>query len=301
MDWDDVRHFLTLARLGSVRAAGAALGTSHSTVARRVEALEAQLGARLFDRSRDGYTLTDAGREVLPTAEAVAHAMLSLERGVVGRDERLAGPVTLTCSDRYISELLVDRLAPFREAYPAIEWVLTIDARARTARSASRRDRSYGLAVDGQPPAYLIGQRLVPVTMANYVAVAHAERLDPDRVPLDRTRWLAFAPRALHDELVAGSSYPDVTSWGGFSSMDLMVQGALAGLGVVMLPTYVGDRLAGLQRLGRADLRHLGDFWLLSHPDLRENARLRVARAHVAAVLRDHARLFAGVHEGAPV
>jgi DNA-binding transcriptional LysR family regulator len=61
MDWDDVRHFLALARTGSVRAAGAALGVSHSTVARRVEGLEQRLGARLFDRHRDGYMLSDAG------------------------------------------------------------------------------------------------------------------------------------------------------------------------------------------------------------------------------------------------
>ena len=63
MDCNDVRHFLALARLESIRAAGASLGVSHSTVARRVEALERQLAARLFDRSRDGYTLTEAGRQ----------------------------------------------------------------------------------------------------------------------------------------------------------------------------------------------------------------------------------------------
>ena len=58
MDWNDVRYFLALARRGSARAAGAALGVSHSTVVRRVDALEAQLSVRLFDRNRDGYTLT---------------------------------------------------------------------------------------------------------------------------------------------------------------------------------------------------------------------------------------------------
>ena len=67
MDWTDVRHFLALARTGSVRAAGSELGVSHSTVARRVEALEERLAARLFDRSRDGYTLTAAGARI-PTA-----------------------------------------------------------------------------------------------------------------------------------------------------------------------------------------------------------------------------------------
>jgi molybdenum-dependent DNA-binding transcriptional regulator ModE len=65
MDWNDVRYFLALARTGSVRAAGTLLGVSHSTVARRVEALEARLGVKLFDRNRDGYLLTSAGNEMM--------------------------------------------------------------------------------------------------------------------------------------------------------------------------------------------------------------------------------------------
>src|SRR5690606_14474654 len=66
MDWNDLRHFLALARTGSARAAGGLLGVSHSTVSRRVEALEAELGVRLFDRHRDGYLLTDAGKQMVP-------------------------------------------------------------------------------------------------------------------------------------------------------------------------------------------------------------------------------------------
>ena len=58
-----------------------------------------QLAARLFDRNRDGYTLTEAGRQMIPGAERVEREMSALERGLVGQDERLAGPVRLTCCD----------------------------------------------------------------------------------------------------------------------------------------------------------------------------------------------------------
>ena len=86
MDWDDVRHFLALARLGSVRAAGASLGVSHSTVARRVEALEERLSARLFDRNRDGYCLTEAGKHMLPGAERVEREMAEANGRVESMD-----------------------------------------------------------------------------------------------------------------------------------------------------------------------------------------------------------------------
>ncbi len=293
MDWDDIRHFLALARMGSVRSAGASLGVSHSTVARRVEALEARLAARLFDRSRDGYTLTEAGRQMLPGAQRVEREMAALELGLVGQDERLAGPVVLTCTDAFVSRVLVHGLRPFCEAHPDIELCISIDSRSYdlTKREADLAVRAVG--VDGSPPAHLLGRRLVPVTLANYVGRGHAERLDPD-LPGTHPRWLGAVERKTMDAMVATSSHANVPIWGSFSSMQVRAQAARAGLGLVMLPTYVGDRDPCLQRLRRPDVRHVADLWLLCHADLRDNVRFRAARKQVAAVLTAELPLFGG-------
>ena len=82
--------------------------------------------------------------------------------------------------------------------------------------------------------------------------------------------------------------------WGSFSSIALMLDAAYAGLGMVMLPTYVGDLAPGLERLAKPDLRHLADFWLLSHRDLRDNARLQVARERISTALVSRSALFSG-------
>lgn len=293
MDWDDVRHFLALARTGSVRAAGSALGVSHSTVARRVEALEARLATRLFDRSRDGYALTDAGRGMLAGAERVEQQLATLERTVFGQDERLVGPVAITCSDGYVSSLLMPALASLSDAHPGIELALTIDGRPFDLARREADLAIRALALGETPPAYLIGQKLVPIVLANYVAEAHASRLDPELAEAT-PRWLAFADRKLQDSLVAASSFPKVPAWGAFASLELMAQAVSQGLGLGMLPTYAGDRVSGLRRLARADLRHVGEFWLLSHPDLRDNARVRAVRTAVARALRDQVALFRG-------
>jgi DNA-binding transcriptional LysR family regulator len=129
MDWDDVRHFLALARAGSVRAAGLALGVSHSTVARRVEALEARLAARLFDRSRDGWSLTGAGARMVPVAERIERDLAALELGLAGTDERLEGAVALTCSDPFVAGFLLRELAAFCARHPGI--ALHVDADGR--------------------------------------------------------------------------------------------------------------------------------------------------------------------------
>ena len=164
MDWDDVRHFLALARLGSVRAAGASLGVSHSTVARRVEALECRLATRLFDRNRDGYQLTEAGQQMLPSAERVESELAALERGLTGQDDRLEGPVSVTCCDSYVSELLIEAFTPFCDAHPDIELHLVNDSRSfdLAKREADIAVRVLGLG--DQPPEYLIGRKLAPVT-----------------------------------------------------------------------------------------------------------------------------------------
>ncbi len=211
VDWEDLHFFLVLAQHGAVRPAGLALGVSHTTVARRVEALEETLATRLFDRHRDGFVLTEDGRQLMATG--------------------------------------------------------------------------------ARPPDHLVGTVVAPLTVANYVATEHAARLSPGQ---PQARWLGFTdPRPARALLISGS-YPDLPVWGAFSTLDLVVRAVRAGLGLAMLPTYVADPDPLLQRLPQADLRTVADIWLLHHPDLRGNARVRGARAELKAAFSRNAGLFRG-------
>jgi DNA-binding transcriptional LysR family regulator len=297
MDWNDVRYFLALARLGSVRAAGASLRVSHSTVARRVEALEERVAARLFDRTRDGYALTAVGRQMLPSAERIEQEMSALERGLVGQDERLAGTVVVTCCDGFVAGLVLRELASFCAAHPEIELAMNVDARPFDLAKREADLAIRALLVGTQPPEHLIGRKLAPLVLASYVALAHEARLDPERAG-SRPRWIGFDQRDVHETMIARSSHPTVAPWGAFGSLELVVQAAREGLGLAMLPTYVGDRDPALRRLTRPDLRHAADLWLLSHPDLRDNARIQATRASIAEAFETHAALFRGESPG---
>ncbi|MDP2309830.1 MAG: LysR family transcriptional regulator [Pseudomonadota bacterium] len=293
MDWNDIRYFLALARLGSVRAAGKTLEVSHSTVARRVEALEARLGTRLFDRSQDGYVLTAAGRQMVPGAERVELEMADLERAVVGQDGRLAGTVAITCGDNFVAGLLLDALAAFCAEHPDVELRFTVDGRPFDLLRREADVAVRVLSTGASPPEYLLGTKVGPVILASYVAVAHAAHLDPAR-PGTPARWLAFEDRKTVERLIEGSSWPSLPAWGSFDSLEAILSAARAGLGLVLLPVYVGDPDPTLARLGTPDLRHLGDLWLLCHPDLRHTARVQAVRAVVARVFRERAALFRG-------
>jgi DNA-binding transcriptional LysR family regulator len=278
MDWDDLRYFLALARSATVRGAGAQLGVSHATISRRVEALEARLGARLFERTADGFVLTDAGERAFTTATGVEAGVAALERGVLGADERLAGPVRVTAWDAPICELVMPALVELIHQHPGIE--LEIGAEPRFV-NLDLREADIALRVlstGASPPEHLLGRRLTPMATASYVGRDHVDRLDPERGG-SGGRWLAYEDRAFTASIVAASSYPHLPLWGGFRDLVVAAAAARAGAGIVMLPCYVGDHDPGLVRLTLADLRTPAEVWLLSHPDLRATARLQAVRA----------------------
>ena len=108
-DWNDLRYFLAVCRAGTLVGAGRSLQVKHSTVGRRIEALEAALGVSLFTRSPDGFVLTDAGNEIMPLAEEAERAVTAIERRVAGGDKRISGVVRVTTSETF-SGFLMRRL-----------------------------------------------------------------------------------------------------------------------------------------------------------------------------------------------
>ena len=293
MNWNDVRYFLALARHGAVRAAAAELGVSHSTVARRVEALEEALATRLFDRHRDGYQLTGAGERLVPRAERVERDLFAMERDLLGLDDRMAGPVELTLCDAYVARVLMPELTAWCAESPGTELRMTADSRLFDLSKREADLAVRALALGAQPPQHLIGTKLAPILMDGFVATEHAERLDPED-PGSDARYLGFDDGPVQRFVIEQSAYPDLPTWGALRTIELVVLGALAGLGIVTLPVYVGDQVEGLQRLHRPSPNHLADLWLISHPDLRTTTRLRAARSCVIATFRANADLFEG-------
>src|SRR5690349_6314555 len=121
LDWNDLRHFLAIARHGSTIAAAKALGVNQSTVHRRLSELERQLGRRLVERHPSGYQLTAVGEELRPLAERVESAVQDLERRALSSDADLVGTVRVTCPEtvgyRMMKTPLLDA---FRTRYPGL-------------------------------------------------------------------------------------------------------------------------------------------------------------------------------------
>jgi DNA-binding transcriptional LysR family regulator len=142
MDWDDFRHFLAVARGGSLTAAARALKSSPATVGRRVAALEKKLGTRLFDRRQNGYSLTESGELVRVKAQDMEDAITAAERETLGRDLRATGKVRVTASDDIAAHVIGPSLGRFKRLYPGI--LLEIVARMDVV-SLSRREADIAL------------------------------------------------------------------------------------------------------------------------------------------------------------
>src|ERR1700743_2653016 len=111
MDWSDLRIFLAITREGTLGAAGRKLGQSQPTMGRRLRALEQAVGQTLFQRTGEGFVLTDEGASVLSHAERIEEEALALQRQLSGGDRRLEGLLRLSSSDWFGAHVLTPVLA----------------------------------------------------------------------------------------------------------------------------------------------------------------------------------------------
>jgi len=292
MDWNDIKLILALIRLGTVRAAADHLGVSHSTVARRSDALETRLGVKLFDRQSSGYVLTPAGEEFIKSAEKVEDEITSLERRIVGQDRSLAGVIRLTMVDVLASHLLMPDLANFSAMYPNIQLEVVIDYEPL---NLSKREADIALRFVEKPPEHLIGRKIAATMNAAYAS--HEYCHEHDLQSSSSANWVGYGEPTPFPKWVKQSHYPHLPAKGIFNSMLLQLVATRAGMGIGFLPCFLGDPDPLLQRLSPYTVNAGYDLWLLRHPDTRSTVRLRVFSEFITDVIEKHSSLLEGVQK----
>ncbi len=290
--WDDLRLVLAIAETGSLSAAGRHLDVSHATVFRRLGGVEDRLGVALFERSRTGYTPTLAGEEVAASARAIEREVLNVERRVVGRDLRPSGTVRVATLDSFLIGFLSPILAAFQVEQQEIALEISL---SNHLSSLTRREADVAVRPSYQQAEALVGRKAGTIAYAVYGV----------------REWVAGAGRGfdIHDAPWVGPDeamyYPDLVAWMAAKGLDgqcrfkvdsvIAMQAAVAdGHGLAVLPCYLGDVDPRLSRLGKTIPDMSVDLLLLTHPDLRKTARVRVLLDYVAGALKKKRRLLAG-------
>ena len=279
MNWNDIPVFLAIADERSLAGAARRLKVNHSTVFRRLAALENEAGQPLFDRLPAGYRLNELGETLLDTARAARVAMDAFERQAAGADRQLLGDVRLTTAPNLAADHVPQALRLLKDRHPGIRVeVLASDL----DQDLARREADLALRATTRPPETLIARKVAALQWACYANASYlAERGRPDCVD-DLARHAVIGAegtfrrvtvfRSLHDRLPADCFTATADTLTTMSAL------ARAGVGVAALPSDQATH--GLERLFLLDSEATG-LWLLMHPDLRRAARVRA----VAAVL----------------
>jgi DNA-binding transcriptional LysR family regulator len=265
---EDLRLLASLARAGSLAAAARASRVNHASAWRRLGALETRLGVRLFDRSRTGYQPTSAGEEAIAVAQRTLDGLVELERRLAGQDVRPAGPVRLTTTDTLL-DLLIPALAKLRRSHPGILVELVTDHAFFTL---TRRDADIALRPAATAPEGLVARRLAVIATAVYArpdasagVLSAMDWVAPDEslAHLGAARWMAAQVPGERITLRA-------------STLTALRVAARAGIGAAALPCFMGDPAPDLVRVLPPQPEMNSALWLLTHPDLRRTARIRV-------------------------
>jgi len=293
MDWDDVRVFLAVARHGSLRAAARALGLSQPTVARRLTQLEATFGgSTLFDRLSGGARLNAAGAQLVPAAESVERAMLTLERRRAAASSALRGTVRVSdgeCATGFLARCLSGATTTPLPSGITLELVSTTSNLAR---------READLALREQPPRsgdYYVAK-------LGTFAVAVYRRRDADT-----EAWITYTEAQAKGDSHAPARWVQRQVEETKSAVALRASSLLmhaeairAGTGRGVLPCYVGDSHPLLERLTQPISELAATYWLVVHRDLRRAPCVRAAIDWMRTVFAEQRDMIAGAAKPTP-
>jgi DNA-binding transcriptional LysR family regulator len=297
-DWNNLRSFLAVARYGRLTVAAARLGSDHTTIARRINSLEAALRTKLFDRSPQGYALTSAGAQLLPIAESMESLSLKAQDVVGEADLSIEGTVRVGAPEGFGTCFLAGRVAKLCEKHPGL--VVQIVAGPNTY-SLSKREADIAIVLSQPPEGRLVARKLTDFNLGLYSSRAYLENAAPIHGPADLSRHrfvgyiddLIHAPELDYLHQINSEIVPQVES----SNLVAQYKATLAGAGICVLPNFITKEYGEFVPVLPETVRLTRSFWMVTPMDLRDLVRIRLVAKFIADEVRASRDLFE--HTGA--
>jgi DNA-binding transcriptional LysR family regulator len=294
MNRDDVRYFLAVGAARSIKGAARALKVDHTTVSRRLAALEIALGATLFERTPDGLVETDVGRSIRPIAERLEIVAAEIAEVAHAASDSLLGPVRIATTPLLADYFFVPALPGLRQRFPQVQFELYSGV---TSVDMPRREADIAIRV--LPPGKSPGEDSLltrKATNFGYALFATRSYLDIYGIPQRPVRSL----RGHH---IVGNGHPLLMAWN--TQLDEPAEvpliafpfitnlaAVVGGLGLGIIGCVAGDQHPDLIRL--SDVIHQWDVWVVTNPEARNNTRVRVVKDATTELLEGAGERLSG-------
>lgn len=291
LEWNDLAIILAIGRAGSLSGAARLMGKTHSTIFRNIKAIEAKTGVRFFDALDSGYVPTDAGRTAMVYGERVEGEFHALGLEVLGQDTRLSGRVRITCPEAFAEEHAPALVAKFLDLHPDVRIDVTP---GHGALDLNRREAEIAIRATRAAPDTAFGRKICPFRFAVYASPSYVETA-PELPLADHPMCLIEGTAGWLVPLVWKSKEDGEDRAVFQCRASRAVQNAAAlGVGLTFLPCYVGDSDDRLVRVSDPFAPLDMDLWVLTHPDLRNTARIRALMSFLYDELGRDADLWGG-------
>lgn len=277
MDWDNLRFFLELARSGTLVGAARRLAVDHTTVARRIQALEKEVGTALFARESDGHRLTEAGRRLQPQVEAMESAFRAVESAAPASNEGLSGLVRIGATEGFGTIVLAPQLALFAKQHPRL--VIDLLAMPRLVH-LSRREADIVISLERPARGPAVVTKLSDYVLRLYASREYLARHGPikKREDLRGHTFISYVDDLLFskelqylDELYKPDSFA-------LRSTSILAQhrATAAGAGIAVLPAFIAEGDRSLRRVLPDEANFTRTFWMSMPAETRHLARMKV-------------------------
>ncbi|SAK90879.1 LysR family transcriptional regulator [Caballeronia calidae] len=275
-DWDDIQAFLAISRAGRLTVAAQQMGVDHSTLSRRVAALETALGVRLFDRSSLGFVLTPEGERVLSDAEAMESLAMRMRHRLEDASIGLTGSVRIGTPEGFGTYFLAPRIAQISAVHPQLEIELIANPRMF---SLSKREADLAVSMTRPAQGRVYAHKLTDYALGVYASRDYVERhcRIASRRDLLKHPWVGYVEDQMWSaELnylpqISNALVPTIR----ISNVISQAAAVSGGVGLGVLPCFIARTDSNLVRLFPDEIALSRSYWLVTLAETRDVARVR--------------------------
>lgn len=296
-NWDDLRAFLSVVRVGRLTGAARDLGLDHSTVSRKISNLENVLKVTLFERSPAGYKITEAGKRLAAEVEHMENAVFRIQEYIDNQNQQVAGPVRLTMPEGLSSSFFVHQLLKFQASHPGISVELIADPHIF---SLTKREADIAIMMERPTQGPLVSRKLCDYEYGLYCSVNYLNTRPEIRSKDDIENHFVIGyisdllPTPAHSYLK--NFMPNREADLQISNILTQVEATVSGIGIAFLPCFMASRQPNLIRLLTDQISFMRSYWLVTHEISRHPMRTKAVKDFLIAQIENNEHLFKPTH-----